>query len=113
MTIQANFSGSYLPAEVMLLLDIVSADSINDISPTQKEALIQSGQRHYSDMLTLEKPPSATHEALYNQALAAGRLHSHRHAPIPRPARAARQPSPLGLCGTAVQHPVRGFLGDG
>ena len=73
MTIQANFSGSYLPAEVMLLLDIVSADSINDISPTQKEALIQSGQRHYSDMLTLEKPPSAMHEALYNQALAAGK----------------------------------------
>ena len=73
MIIQANFSGSYLPAEVTLLLDIVSADSVNDISPTQKEALIQSGQRHYSDMLTLEKPPSATHEALYNQALAAGK----------------------------------------
>lgn len=73
MTIQANFSGSYLPAEVTLLLDIVSADSVSDISPTQKEALIQSGQRHYSDMLTLEKPPSATHEALYNQALAAGK----------------------------------------
>ena len=73
MTIQANFSGSYLPSEVTLLLDIVSADSVNDISPTQKEALIQSGQRHYSDMLTLEKPPSAMHEALYNQALAAGK----------------------------------------
>lgn len=73
MTTQANFSGSYLPSEVTLLLDIVSADSVNDISPTQKEALIQSGQRHYSDMLTLEKPPSATHEALYNQALMAGK----------------------------------------
>lgn len=73
MTIQANFSGSYLPSEVTLLLDIVSADSVNDISPTQKEALIQSGQRHYSDMLTLEKSPSATHEALYNQALMAGK----------------------------------------
>lgn len=73
MTIQANFSGSYLPSEVTLLLDIVRADSVNDISPTQKEALIQSGQRHYSDMLTLEKPPSATHEVLYNQALAAGK----------------------------------------
>lgn len=73
MMTQANFSGSYLPVEVTLLLDIVSADSVNDISPTQKEALIQSGQRHYSDMLTLEKPPSATHEALYNQALAAGK----------------------------------------
>lgn len=73
MTIQANFSGSYLPSYVTLLLDIISADSVNDISPTQKEGLIQSGQRHYSDMLTLEKPPSATHEALYNQALAAGK----------------------------------------
>lgn len=73
MMTQANFSGSYLPSEVTLLLDIVSADSVNDISPTQKEALIQSGQRHYSDMLTLEKPPSATHEALYNQALMAGK----------------------------------------
>ena len=73
MTNPANFSGSYLPSDVTLLLDIVSADSVNDISPTQKEALIQSGQRHYSDMLTLEKPPSATHEALYNQALAAGK----------------------------------------
>lgn len=73
MMTQANFSGSYLPSEVTLLLDIVSADNVNDISPTQKEALIQSGQRHYSDMLTLEKPPSATHEALYNQALAAGK----------------------------------------
>lgn len=73
MTTHANFSGSYLPSEVTLLLDIVSADSVNDINPTQKEALIQSGQRHYSDMLTLEKPPSATHEALYNQALAAGK----------------------------------------
>nr|WP_312276484.1 cysteine protease StiP domain-containing protein [Moraxella sp. CTOTU46711] len=73
MMTQANFSGSYLPAEVTLLLDIVSADSVNDISPMQKEALIQSGQRHYSDMLTLEKPPSATHEALYNQALMAGK----------------------------------------
>lgn len=73
MMTQANFSGSYLPSEVTLLLDIVSADSVNDISPTQKEALIQSGRRHYSDMLTLEKPPSATHEALYNQALAAGK----------------------------------------
>ena len=58
MTIQANFSGSYLPSEVTLLLDIVSADSVNDISPTQKEALIQSGQRHYSDMLTLENRPA-------------------------------------------------------
>lgn len=68
----ANFSGSYLPSEVSLLLDIVSPEAVSDITPVQKEQLIQSGQRHYSDMLTLEQPPSPTHEALYEQALAAG-----------------------------------------
>lgn len=67
-----NFSGSYLPSEVSLLLDIVSPETVTDIAPVQKEPLIQSGQRHYSDMLTLEKPPSPTHDALYEQALAAG-----------------------------------------
>lgn len=68
----SNFSGSYLPSDVTLLLDIVSPEAVSDISPVQKEQLIQSGQRHYSEMLTLEKPPSAIHEALYEQALVAG-----------------------------------------
>ncbi len=63
-------SGSYLPSDVTVLLDIVDKQAVADIPVSQKEALIQSGQRHYSDMLTLEQAPTAMHEQLYQQSLA-------------------------------------------
>ena len=65
-------SGSYLASDVTVLLDIVDKDAVADVPVSQKEALIQSGQRHYSDMLTLEHAPTAMHEQLYQQALAQG-----------------------------------------
>nr|WP_313973594.1 cysteine protease StiP domain-containing protein [uncultured Psychrobacter sp.] len=65
-------SGSYLTSDVTVLLDIVDKDDVADVPVSQKEALIQSGQRHYSDMLTLEHAPTAMHEQLYHQALAQG-----------------------------------------
>lgn len=65
-------SGSYLTSDVTVLLDIVDKDDVADVPVSQKEALIQSGQRHYSDMLTLEHAPTAMHEQLYQQALAQG-----------------------------------------
>lgn len=65
-------SGSYLASDVTLLLDIVAKDSVADVPVSQKEALIQSGQQHYSDMLTLEHAPSQTHEQLFQQALDQG-----------------------------------------
>ena len=65
-------SGSYLASDVTVLLDIVDKGAVADVPVTQKEALIQSGQRHYSDMLTLEQAPTAMHEQLYKQALAQG-----------------------------------------
>ena len=65
-------SGSYLASDVTVLLDMVNKDAVADVQVSQKEALIQSGQRHYSDMLTLENAPSAMHEQLYQQALAQG-----------------------------------------
>lgn len=68
-----NFgSGSYLASDVTVLLDIVDKNSVADVPVSQKEALIQSGQRHYSDMLTLEDAPTGMHEQLYLQALAQG-----------------------------------------
>jgi len=70
--IQAYGSGSYLARDVTVLLDIVDKDAVADVPVSQKEALIQSGQRHYSDMLTLENAPTAMHEQLYQQALAQG-----------------------------------------
>lgn len=65
-------SGSYLASDVTVLLDIVDKDAVADVPVSQKEALIQSGQRHYSDMLTLEVAPTAMHEQLYSQALKQG-----------------------------------------
>jgi len=65
-------SGSYLASDVTVLLNIVDKDAVDDVPVSQKEALIQSGQRHYSDMLTLEQAPTAMHEQLYRQALAQG-----------------------------------------
>nr|WP_296237042.1 cysteine protease StiP domain-containing protein [Psychrobacter sp. UBA5136] len=65
-------SGSYLASDVTVLLDIVDKDAVADVPVSQKEALIQSGQRHYSDMLTLENAPTAMHEQLYQQALTQG-----------------------------------------
>lgn len=66
-------SGSYPVDDVTLLLDIVDKDSVANVPVQQKEALIQSGAQHYSDMLTLEQAPSDIHEKLYDQALTQGR----------------------------------------
>lgn len=67
-------SGSYLASDVTVLLDIVDKDAVADVPVSQKEALIQSGQRHYSDMLTLEDAPTAMHEQLYIEALEQGKV---------------------------------------
>lgn len=66
-------SGSYLASDVTLLLDIVEQNRVNHVPVQQKEALIQSGQQHYSDMLTLEEAPTSTHEQLFKQALDQGK----------------------------------------
>ncbi len=66
-------SGSYLADDVTVLLDMVDKEAVADVPVSQKEALIQSGQRHYSDMITLEQAPTARHEQLYLQALHQGK----------------------------------------
>lgn len=72
LDISSYGSGSYPSTDVTVLLDIVASNAVADVPVAQKEALIQSGQRHYSDMLTLERAPTAMHEQLYTQALAEG-----------------------------------------
>lgn len=67
------FSGSYKPEDVTFLLKPC------DIKPTsiaEKEAMIQSGKRHYSEMLSAESVPDARYLDLYADSLAAnaGRL---------------------------------------
>jgi hypothetical protein len=63
-----TFSGSYEPDDVVFLL------KPSEIVPTdiaEKEALIQSGKRHYSEMLSVEAVPDGRYLKLYETALAA------------------------------------------
>ena len=64
------FSGSYEPSDVVFLLKPVRVD------PTpvhEKERLIQSGLRHYSEMIAPEHLPSAAYLDLFHSALARNR----------------------------------------
>ncbi len=63
---EAAFSGSYRPEDVQFLLRPV------EVEPTEiaaKERLIQSGRRHYSEMIAPERPPGAEYLRLYREAL--------------------------------------------
>lgn len=63
------FSGSYLPDDVHFLLKPVELE----MTPVEeKEQLIQSGARHYSEMLSQEPEPTAWHLDLFARALAGG-----------------------------------------
>lgn len=63
------FSGSYKPSDVRFLLTPVALE----MTPVEeKEKLIQSGQKHYSDMLSQEPAPTPQHLELFSQALDLG-----------------------------------------
>lgn len=59
-------SGSYNFDDVQFLL---SEKEIEYTSLSEKEQLIQSGKKHYSEMLTKELPPSPEHIELYQNAM--------------------------------------------
>ncbi|MCP4326745.1 MAG: cysteine protease StiP family protein [Psychromonas sp.] len=63
------FSGSYPEPDVTFLLTPLEME-MTDVKT--KEALIQSGKKHYSEMLSLEKPPSKLHLDIFDQALELG-----------------------------------------
>ena len=71
-----DFAGSYDPADVTFLLHPVTPETAAALfeEPRDKERLIQSGARHYSEMITPERAPSAAYAAIFESALA-------RHAP--------------------------------
>ncbi len=64
------FSGSYSPNDVEFLLKQIT---IENTPIAVKEALIQSGQKHYSQMLSHESLPSEAYLELFRQAMAANR----------------------------------------
>ena len=63
---KAPFSGSYAPQDVTFLLKLL------ELKPTpvrEKERLIQSGAKHYSEMLSSESAPSSEYLELFYAAL--------------------------------------------
>ena len=102
----APFSGSYDPADVTFLLRPVDV-AFTDV--TEKERLIQSGERHYSELLSPEAVPDAAYLALFREALArnAARLHGdvatlaaravERHGRALRILSLARAGTPVGV----------------
>lgn len=84
--------GSYHPEDCLFLLKPIT---VTDMAVTEKERLIQSGQRHYSEMLSHEHPVSQDYRSLfqeqtkrYRQRLAqdvlnlAGYIRDSRPAPV-------------------------------
>lgn len=65
------FHGSYRPEDVTLLLKPIHMSFMDDLA--RKEALIQRGERHYSEMLSSEKAPSPEYGALFQAAHADNR----------------------------------------
>jgi len=63
---RAAFSGSYRAGEVDFLLRRLPQADFVDVA--EKEALIQSGRRHYSQMLSPESRPSERYMALFDEA---------------------------------------------
>ncbi|MET0266990.1 MAG: cysteine protease StiP domain-containing protein [Duganella sp.] len=63
------FSGSYAPHDVQFLLRRLPAQQFTSVA--DKEALIQSGRKHYSEMLSPEALPSARYLQVFEDACAA------------------------------------------
>lgn len=64
-----GFHGSYRADDVTFLL------KVTQMQPTpveQKELLIQTGQKHYSQMISVEKPPTEAHLRYFDFALQHG-----------------------------------------
>ncbi|MER8785467.1 cysteine protease StiP family protein [Mesorhizobium sp. M0808] len=70
MKTQSKFiSGTYHSADITFLLKLVNMEAIDVAS---KEAAIQSGQRHYSEMISFESAPEPGYMAIFDEAMSAG-----------------------------------------
>ena len=64
-----GFSGSYQPEQVTFLL---KRTQIQPTDTLEKERLIQSGEKHYSQMISQEQAPTERHLQLFEQAMQHG-----------------------------------------
>ena len=68
---ETAFSGSYAPTDVQFLLSQLDIEPIADVE--EKEALIQSGARHYSEMIGKELLPPADYFDHFHSAVEANK----------------------------------------
>lgn len=90
----STFSGSYDPADVSFLLTPLDLPMM---TVAEKESLLRSGARHYSEVLSAESPPSAAYLAAYQAALAQNGARLAADVKALAAALAKRSASPAGL----------------
>lgn len=90
-----TFCGSYRPDDVTFLLKRLAPLPFVDVA--RKEQLIQSGQRHYSEMLSPEAPPSARYLKIFRSACEANRAQMARDCLTLAALIAARRSGPVTL----------------
>jgi hypothetical protein len=106
----AHFSGSYRADDVRFLLKTIALEPILDLA--EKERLIQSGQRHYSEMLSPEALPSSAYLQLFRGAYAANRQQMARDCLALASLIAERRAGPITLVSLArAGTPVGVILG--
>ena len=113
-----NFSGSYRPDDVTFLLKRLPTLPFVDVA--NKEKLIQSGERHYSEMLSPESLPSPRYLAIFRSACEANRQQMARDCLTLATLIAARRSGPITLVslvragtpvGVILKHLLRQVLG--
>ncbi|MFA7242618.1 MAG: cysteine protease StiP family protein [Sulfuricellaceae bacterium] len=90
-----SFCGSYRHDDVNFLLKRLPPQPFVDIA--QKEKLIQSGARHYSEMLSPESLPSPRYLKLFKDACVANRQQMARDCLLLAALIAARRSGPIAL----------------
>lgn len=90
-----NFCGSYRPDDVTFLLKRLPPLPFVDVA--RKEQLIQSGQRHYSEMLSPEALPSARYLEIFQAACETNREQMARDCLTLAALIAARRTGPITL----------------
>lgn len=113
-----TFCGSYRQADVRFLLKPLATAAFVDVP--DKERLIQSGQRHYSEMLTRESLPSARYLSVFDAACRANLARMARDCLGLAALIAARRAGPVTLVslaragtpvGVALKHVLAGVFG--
>lgn len=113
-----TFCGSYRPDDVTFLLKRLTPLPFVDVA--RKEQLIQSGQRHYSEMLSPEALPSARYLEIFRSACEINRAQMARDCLTLAALIAARRSGPVTLVslvragtpvGVVLKHLLRQVLG--